>query len=324
MYIEAKTNRPTFRRRYFLMHFLQWRYMNLDWYFTAVCSWWLNQQHSSIGSDNSLTPTRRPAIIWTVDGMVAEAYASLCLNGVKAGLYNIDPRNAPIEVTQTPGDYLLNHKMWTKYENKLAIDNVYRNRNAIASAVASPLDHEDVIKWKHFPRYWPICAGNSPVPGECPTQRPLTRSIDVFFDLRLNKRLSQQSWGWWFEMLSRPLWRHRNLCRKLSVPIKQPQPSVSPAIGCRYVNLSVRAYAITVTLQERQTNNKENIKAPHCRFICDRNPLTLVTGGSPHKRLPIRKAFTCREGIMCHLILKSQYKRCATKDVPSILPDRCR
>ena len=30
-----------------------------------------------------------------------------------------------------------------------------------------------------------ICAGNSPVPGEFPAQRPVTRSFDVFFDLRL-------------------------------------------------------------------------------------------------------------------------------------------
>ena len=55
-----------------------------------------------------------------------------------------------------------------------------------------------------------ICAGNSPVPGEFPTQRPVTRSFDVSFDLRLNKRLCKQSWGWWFEMLLRTLWRHRN------------------------------------------------------------------------------------------------------------------
>ena len=38
-----------------------------------------------------------------------------------------------------------------------------------------------------------ICAGNSPVPGEFLTQRPVTRSFDVFFDLRLNKRLSKHS-----------------------------------------------------------------------------------------------------------------------------------
>ena len=43
-----------------------------------------------------------------------------------------------------------------------------------------------------------------------PPQRPVTRSFDVFFDLRQNKRLSKQSWGWWFETLSRPLWRHCN------------------------------------------------------------------------------------------------------------------
>ena len=56
-----------------------------------------------------------------------------------------------------------------------------------------------------------ICAGNSPVPGEVPAQRPVTRSFDVFFDLRVNKRLSKQWWGWWFETPSRPLWRHRNV-----------------------------------------------------------------------------------------------------------------
>ena len=55
-----------------------------------------------------------------------------------------------------------------------------------------------------------ICAGNSPVPGEVPPQKPVTRSFDVFFDLHLNKRLSKQSWCWWFETLSRPLWRHCN------------------------------------------------------------------------------------------------------------------
>ena len=57
--------------------------------------------------------------------------------------------------------------------------------------------------WRHqmetFPALLAICAGNSPVTGEFPTQRPVTRSFDVFFELRLNKRLSKQSGGWWFE-----------------------------------------------------------------------------------------------------------------------------
>ena len=74
--------------------------------------------------------------------------------------------------------------------------------------------------WRHqmetFSALLAICAGNSPVPGEFPTQRPVTRSFDDFFDLRLNKRLSKQLWGWWFERLSRSLWRHRNENIKLS------------------------------------------------------------------------------------------------------------
>ena len=36
-----------------------------------------------------------------------------------------------------------------------------------------------------------ICAGNSPVTGEFSEQRPVTGSFDVFFDLRLNKQLSE-------------------------------------------------------------------------------------------------------------------------------------
>ena len=69
--------------------------------------------------------------------------------------------------------------------------------------------------WRHqmetFSALLAICAENSPVPGEFSAQRPVTRSFDVSFDLRLNKRLSKQWWGWWFETLSHPLWRHRNV-----------------------------------------------------------------------------------------------------------------
>ena len=70
--------------------------------------------------------------------------------------------------------------------------------------------HDDVIKWKHLPRYWPF-SGNSPVAGDFPAQRPVTRNFDVSFDLRLNKRLSKHSWGWRFETLLRPLSCHCNV-----------------------------------------------------------------------------------------------------------------
>ena len=68
--------------------------------------------------------------------------------------------------------------------------------------------------WRHqmetFSALLTLCAGNSQVTGEFPTQRPVTRSFGIFFDLRLNKRLSKQSWGWWFATTLRSLWRHSN------------------------------------------------------------------------------------------------------------------
>ena len=68
--------------------------------------------------------------------------------------------------------------------------------------------------WRHqmetFAALLALCGWNSPVTGEFLTQRPMTRSFDVFFDLCLNKRLSKQPWGCWFETPSLPLWRHCN------------------------------------------------------------------------------------------------------------------
>ena len=83
-----------------------------------------------------------------------------------------------------------------------------------------------------------LCAGNSLVTGEFPAQRPVTRSFDVFFGLRLSKRLSKQSWGWWFETLSRPSWRHCN-------EIGQPDPRVDPywlilCIACTFCKDSIK------------------------------------------------------------------------------------
>ena len=78
----------------------------------------------------------------------------------------------------------------------VAFDNQTTNSRA---TMHNEFEHDDVIKWKHFPRY-----------GEFHTQRPVTWSFDGCFDLRLNKRLSKQSWGWWFETVSWSLWRHCN------------------------------------------------------------------------------------------------------------------
>ena len=77
------------------------------------------------------------------------------------------------------------------------------------------------IWWRHqmetFSALLALCEGNPLVTSGFPSQRLVTWSFDVFFDLRLNKRLSKQSWGWWFETPSHPLWRHSNDLSTLSL-----------------------------------------------------------------------------------------------------------
>ena len=64
--------------------------------------------------------------------------------------------------------------------------------------------------WRHQmeTRYWPI-EGNPPVTSGFPS-RPVMRSSSVSFDMRLHKRLSQQSRHLGFETSSRSLWSHSN------------------------------------------------------------------------------------------------------------------
>ena len=64
--------------------------------------------------------------------------------------------------------------------------------------------------WRHrmetFSALMAVCEGNSPVTGEFPAKRPVTRIFDVFFDLRLNQQWRRRR----FETSSRSLWRHCN------------------------------------------------------------------------------------------------------------------
>ena len=77
-----------------------------------------------------------------------------------------------------------------------------------------------------------LCAGNSPVTSEFPSQRPVTWNFDVFFHLCLNKRLSKQWWGWWFEMPLRSLWRRCNDHKLLATEARVPYCHQSIAPYC--------------------------------------------------------------------------------------------
>ena len=70
--------------------------------------------------------------------------------------------------------------------------------------------HDDVIKWKHFPRYWLFVRGIHRSPLNSPHKSQWRGALMFFFNLRPNKRFNKQSSGWWFEKPSRSLWRHCN------------------------------------------------------------------------------------------------------------------
>ena len=93
-------------------------------------------------------------------------------------------------------------------------DGFYRRTNVMTkcSLYGVWLKRWQLTWWRHqmetFFALLALCVGNSPVTGEFPSQRPVTRSFDVFFDLRMNKRLRKQSRRRWIEIPLHSLWRH--------------------------------------------------------------------------------------------------------------------
>ena len=71
--------------------------------------------------------------------------------------------------------------------------------------------HDDVIKWKHFPRNWPFVRGIHRSPLNSQHKGQWRGALMISFICVWIEWLSKQSWGWWFETLSRSLWRHRNV-----------------------------------------------------------------------------------------------------------------
>ena len=148
-----------------------------------------------------------------------------------------------------------------------------------------------------------LCAGNSPVYGEFPAQRPVTRSFDDFFDLRLNKRLSKQSWCWWFETPSSLLWRHCNAMwvlwmyerdLNLDAIIFQQQFSVfSPAkvrlkqqpqafIHCsKRRRMTIRLVWLLMLLFNQTANQKKDNELPICKYFSSKVWSTAVRRSTP-------------------------------------------
>ena len=142
-----------------------------DIYVSKLCHRWL--------------PARRPAIIWTYIDLLS--------------IVNCVP-----SVTNFS-------EIWTKYNNHHQSKCIETVIWEIAAILFRPQCIMMTSSNGTIFRVTGHLCGESPVPGEFPKQRPVTRSFDEFLYLRLNIRLSKQSWGWWFETQSGPLWRHSNV-----------------------------------------------------------------------------------------------------------------
>ena len=129
---------------------------------------------------------------------------------------HVGPMNLAIRDLSTIGNSMVKIK-WC-YKSLISTTGFFTLRrhhpyNEIVTLLLSH-KHDDIIKKETFSPLLALRAGNSLVTNEFPSQRPVTQSFDIFFDLCLNKRLGKQWWGWWFEMPLCPLWRHCNVLTK--------------------------------------------------------------------------------------------------------------
>ena len=135
--------------------------------------------------------------------------------------------------------------MCAQFENNRSSGFIELSRSHHLYSRGHIISHDDVIKWKHFPRYWPFVWGIHRWPVNSPHKGQWHGALMFSFDRRLNNRLSKQSRGWWLEMPSRPLWRHCNdptRNSRLAIEIGKPQqqqPLNQNVIGWRNYDMCI-------------------------------------------------------------------------------------
>ena len=107
--------------------------------------------------------------------------------------------------------------------------------------------------WRHqmetFSALLALYAGNSPVTGEFPSQRPAPRKLGVFFDLRLNKRLNKRPRRRWFETPSRSSWHRCNGKLELSGLL------ISQSISIRYCTVHGNCKIKRIIIKSENTSH---------------------------------------------------------------------
>ena len=156
-----------------------------------------------------------------------------------------------------------------------------------------------------------LFAGNPSVTGEFPTEIPVTRSFDVFFDLRPYKPLSKQSKCWWFETQSRSLWRHCNgASGKIHLLWQHSVLSdsvlfqhIMHAVRYHYSDVIMSAMAsqitgVSIVCLLNRLFRRRSKKAPNFRVTSLFRGIHRSPVDSPHKGPVTRKKFPCHDVIM--------------------------
>ena len=175
------------------------RVNDFTWLIDADWRTYAAVQHTNFASDNSWSPVRRQAIIWT-----RAVILSIRLHGKYFS--DISIKNPYIFIQENA--FKRDWKMATICLglNVLMMTSPYRNIFHVTGPLSyrirnlwqvSPHFH-GISWWRHqmetFTALLALCSGNLPFsPVNFPHKRPVTRSFDVFFEFRLNKRLSKQS-----------------------------------------------------------------------------------------------------------------------------------
>ena len=144
-------------------------------------------------------PAKRQSIIWNNDGEFTDAYMRnsatmsstmtyLSAMPPASNVPNRDPAMVTVETISMRNSRSHTRSNWKKM--------IQRSDYVLTVNLTWSW-------WRHqmemFSALLAFCAGKSQITGEFPSQRPVTQSFDVFFDLRANKRLSKQSRRWRFE-----------------------------------------------------------------------------------------------------------------------------
>ena len=145
--------------------------------------------------------------------------------------------------------------------------------------------------WRHqmetFSALLAFCAGNSPVNGEFPAQRPVTRSFDVFFDLGLNRQLSKQWRRRWFETPSRSLWCHCNGYIYNGLRCSLPYTFISNKLNTPCNDRYLRTHRVRWGKETYQTSNISRTLVSN--KIVDHSE---VVGTSPVSAAPTTSSFS--------------------------------